>query len=154
LRRDTLAPMAGLTSSTIVITAPRGAVMSVIADFAGYPSWAGVSSAEVIGAPGADGRARFVAFEIDAGIAREQFTLAYQWQGDEQVRWDLTEPGKVLTAMSGCYRLADRDGCTEVRFELAIGVRIPLAGPLRRRLERAVIDAALNGLAARVAAPR
>ena len=30
--------------------------MSVIADFAAYPSWAGLHSAEVLGEPGPDGR--------------------------------------------------------------------------------------------------
>jgi hypothetical protein len=146
--------MAEMTTSTIMIAAPRTAVMAVIADFAAYPSWAGVDSARVIGEPGPDGRARTVAFELDGKIARERFALAYEWHGDDGVRWETAQPGKMLTAMSGSYRLADRDSGTEVTFELAVGVRIPLIGPLRRQVERAVIDAALGGLKARVAAVR
>jgi hypothetical protein len=142
--------MTDLTSSTIMITAPRRAVMAVIADFAGYPSWAGVQSAEVIGEAGAGGRASTVRFELDAGVVRERFTLRYHWDGDEGVRWEIAEPGKVLTAMSGGYQLADCDTGTTVRFELAVGLRIRLLGPVRRRVEKAVIDAALNGLKMRV----
>jgi hypothetical protein len=148
--RATLALMTDLTSSTIVIAAPRPAVMAVIGDFAAYPSWAGVQSAAVIGAAGADGRACTVRFEIDGGVVKERFTLCYHWDGDHQVRWEIAEPGKVLTAMSGGYRLADCDRGTTVTFELAVGVRIPLVGPVRRRLEKAVIDAALKGLETRV----
>jgi hypothetical protein len=126
--------------------------MAVIADFAAYPSWAGVDSAQVVGEPAADGRARTVMFEMDLRVARDRFALAYEWEGDELVRWEMATPGKMLTAMSGSYRLADRDGDTEVTFELAVGVRIPLIGPLRRQVERAVIDTALAGLKSRVAA--
>jgi hypothetical protein len=140
------------TTSTILIPAPRTAVMAVIADFAAYPSWASVDSAQIVGEPGADGRARTVLFEIDAKIARERFALTYDWEGDDRVRWHIAEPGRMLTAMSGSYRLADRNGGTEVTFELAVGVRIPLIGPVRRQVERAVIDAALKGLKSRVAA--
>jgi hypothetical protein len=126
--------------------------MAVIADFAAYPSWAGVDSARVVGEPGPDGRARNVVFEIDGKIVRDRFALAYEWAGDESVRWQMAEAGKMLTAMSGSYRLADRAAGTEVTFELTVAVRIPLIGPLRRQVERAVIDAALKGLKSRIAA--
>jgi Polyketide cyclase / dehydrase and lipid transport len=142
--------MAESTTATIMIAAPRTAVMAVIADFAAYPTWAGVDSARVVGEPGPDGRARTVAFELDAKLARERFALAYEWDGDIGVRWKTAKPGKMLTTMSGSYRLTDRDSGTEVTFELVVGIRIPLIGPLRRQVERAVIDAALNGLQARV----
>ena len=33
--------MAAMTTSTIMIAAPRSVVMAVIADFAAYPGWAG-----------------------------------------------------------------------------------------------------------------
>jgi hypothetical protein len=144
--------MPGKTTSTIMIAVPRDIIMNVIADFAAYPDWAGVHSAEVLGEPDADGRARIVRFELDAGIIKDRFVLGYQWQGDEQARWELAEPGSVISQMSGAYLLAGRDGSTEVTFELAAGVRIPLIGPVRRQVEKAIIGAALKGLAARVGA--
>lgn len=142
--------MTDRTSATVVIAAPRAAVMAVIADFAAYPAWAGVRSARVIGEPGPGGRAAAVRFEIDGGVFRERFTLRYDWDGDRQVSWQIAEAGKVLTALSGSYRLAELDGGTTVTFELAVGIRIALIGPVRRRVEKAVIDAALNGLEVRV----
>ena len=53
--------------------------------------------------------------------------------------------------MSGAYVLADRDEGTEVSFELTVGVRIPVIGAVRRRVEKMIIDAALQGLKSRVA---
>jgi Polyketide cyclase / dehydrase and lipid transport len=143
--------MAERTSGSATIAAPAHAVMSVIADFAAYPQWAGVQSAEVV-EPGADGRARLVRFGLDAGLIKDRFVLRWDWDGDRQARWELAEPGSVISQMSGAYLLTGRDGSTEVTFALAAGVRIPLIGPVRRRVEKAIIGAALRGLAARVEA--
>ncbi len=144
--------MEGRTTSTIMIPAPRNVVMSVIADFAAYPAWASMHSAEVLGELGADGRAQLVRFEVDAGIFRERFVLRYEWDGDERVRWHLAEPGSVISAMSGAYILAERAAGTEVTFELAIAARFPMPVMLRRRAEQTVVDTALRGLRSRVQA--
>jgi hypothetical protein len=143
--------MEGRATSAIVITSPRGAIMSVIADFAGYPAWASMHSAEVVGEPDADGRARLVRFVLDAGIFTEEFVLRYSWHGDDWVRWDLAEPGPVITAMSGAYLLAERGAGTEVTFELSIAARFPMPAMLRRKAEQTVIDTALKSLRSRVA---
>ena len=55
----------------------------------------------------------------------------------------------MVSEMSGAYRLADQDGMTEVRYELAVGIRIPMIGMLKRRAEKMIIDAALKGLKSR-----
>ena len=62
------------------------------------------------------------------------------------MRWDLAEPGSVITALSGGYVLADADGGTEVTYDLAVNIRIPMPGMLKRRAERTIIDTALKGL--------
>ena len=143
--------MEGRAGSTILMAAPRNIVMSVIADFPAYPGWAGVHSAEVV-EPGAQGRARMVRFELAVGMFSDRFVLGYEWHGDELVRWELAEQGALLSALSGAYLLADRDAGTEVTFELAVGVRIPVMDALRRRAERGIIDVALTGLKSRAEA--
>jgi hypothetical protein len=144
--------MEGWARSTITIAASRHFVMTVIADFTAYPSWASMHSVEIIGELGADGRARLVRFDVNAGIFRELLVLRYEWSGDELVRWELAAPGSVVSAMSGSYQLTDRADGTEVTFELAISARFPLPGMLRRRAEQTVIDTALKGLRSRVLA--
>jgi hypothetical protein len=140
--------MADKTTSSLVITLPRKIVMSVIADFAAYPQWAGVQSAEVLES-GADGRARRVRFGLDAGIIKDNYVLGYEWDGDAQVRWELAEQGSVISEMSGAYLLAEQGDGTEVTYELAVGIRIPMIGMLKRRAEKTIIDHALKGLRSR-----
>jgi len=144
--------MEGRTTSSILIAASPSTVMTVIADFAAYPAWAGLQAADVVGELYADGRAQLVRFEVDGGIIRERFVLRYTWRGDEHVRWDLAEPGSVITAMSGAYILAGLFGGTEVTFELALAARITLPGMLRRKVEMTVVTTALKGLRSRVEA--
>ena len=146
--------MEGWARSTITIAAPRQLVMRVIADFTAYPTWASMHSVEIIGERGADGRARLVRFDINAGMFREQIVVRYEWDGDDLVHWQLAAPGSIVSAMSGSYLLTDRDDGTEVTFELAISARFPLPAMLRRHAEQTVIDTALKGLRSRVLALR
>jgi hypothetical protein len=141
--------MADKTTSTIMIVVPRKIVMSVIADFAAYPEWAtGVRSAEVLES-GADGRARRVRFGLDAGMIKDSYVLDYEWEADAQVRWELAEQGSIISEMSGGYLLADMGDGTEVTYDLAVGIRIPMIGMLKRRAEKTIIDTALKGLRSR-----
>lgn len=142
--------MADQTQSSITIAAPATEVMAVIADFPAYPEWAGeVKVAEVV-ETGPDGRAEVVRFVIDAGVLRDEYSLRYQWSGDERVTWTLVE-GKVLTELDGSYELVDSDaGTTEVVYRLSVGLALPMLGMMKRRAERVVIDRALAGLKQRI----
>jgi ribosome-associated toxin RatA of RatAB toxin-antitoxin module len=142
--------MADQTTSSIVVDASPGDVMSVIADFAAYPTWAkGVTTAEVVSEL-PDGRADRVFFTLDVPPIKDEYTLAYDWSGDRQVTWTLVE-GKMLRALDGAYVLTDRgDGTTDVTYRLALDVAIPLIGMLKRKGEKILIDTALKGLKKRV----
>jgi hypothetical protein len=141
--------MADKTTSSIVIEVPRKDVMAVIADFPAYPEWAtAVRSAEVLSQePG--GRATAVRFTLDAGMIKDSYVLGYDWDGDTQVRWNLTEAGSMISEMTGGYALGERDGSTEVTYDLAVGIKVPMPGMLKRRAEKAIIDTALKGLKSR-----
>ncbi len=141
--------MAEQTTSSIVIDAGPSAVMAVISDFESYPEWAqGVKKAEVV-KDGSNGRAEQVYFELDASPIKDAYTLSYDWDGDEAVRWTLVE-GRMLKAMDGAYELADRGGSTEVTYRLAVDISIPMIGMLKRKAEKVIIDTALKGLKKRV----
>ena len=142
--------MAEQTTSSIVVNAEPAAVMAVIGDFDAYPEWAkGVQKAEVV-AEGTDGWADQVFFVLDVSPIRDEYTLAYEWKGDEQVTWRLVS-GKMLRSLDGAYVLRDLgDGSTEVTYRLALDVSIPLIGMLKRKGEKILIDTALKGLKKRV----
>jgi ribosome-associated toxin RatA of RatAB toxin-antitoxin module len=138
------------TTSSIVIDARPAAVMEVIGDFDSYPVWAkGVKRAEVV-KEGPEGWAEQVFFELDVSPIKDEYTLAYEWDGYDEVTWTLVS-GKMLRALDGAYTLRDLgNGSTEVTYRLALDVSIPLIGMLKRKGEKILIDTALKGLKKRV----
>lgn len=142
--------MADKTTSAIAIGARRSAVMAVIANFPAYPQWAsGVREATVL-ATGPGGRAERVRFRLDAKVITDSYVLAYSWRGDEAVSWELAERGATISEMTGSYLLTEHDGGTNVTYDLAVALAVPLPGMLKRRAEKTIIDTALKGLKNRV----
>jgi hypothetical protein len=77
------------TTSSIVIDADPAAIMEVIGDFEAYPQWAkGVQTAEVV-KEGAEGWAEQVFFSLDVAPIKDEYTLAYDWDGYDEVTWTL-----------------------------------------------------------------
>jgi ribosome-associated toxin RatA of RatAB toxin-antitoxin module len=138
------------STQSITIDADPAQIMAVIADFENYPAWTGsVKKADVLDV-GPDGRARRVAFSLDAGIIRDQYELAYVWTDDEKVEWHLTS-GQMMRAQQGSYTLrALGSERTDVTYSLAVDLVIPILGLLKRKAERVVMDTALKELKRRV----
>jgi ribosome-associated toxin RatA of RatAB toxin-antitoxin module len=142
--------MADQTTASITIAAPAADVMTVIADIGSYPDWTGaVKQAKVISTY-PDGRAQQASFVLESGPIKDEYTLAYTWNGDREVRWSLVEAG-MLKQMNGSYALTDKGAdSTEVTYTLAVDVRIPLLGMIKRKAEKVIIDTALKELKKRV----
>ncbi|MFC5906437.1 SRPBCC family protein [Streptacidiphilus monticola] len=142
--------MAEHTRSSTTIEAAPAAVMAVIADFEAYPAWTGeVKEVEVL-ARGADGRAENVRLVLDAGAIRDEHELSYTWDGDRKVSWTLVK-SQMLRALDGSYELRELPGGgTEVTYQLAVDVKIPMLGMIKRKAEKVIIDRALAGLKKRV----
>ncbi|MFI6497303.1 SRPBCC family protein [Nonomuraea typhae] len=146
--------MADRTTSSITIAAPRDAVLAVIADLPAYPEWAGaVKSAEVLTTDG-EGRPDRVRFVLDAGVISDAYTLAYAWNGDSAVSWQVAEQGKMISELTGSYLLADAGGGTEVTYELVVDLKVPMIGMIKRKAEKVIVDTALKGLKKRVESGR
>ncbi len=142
--------MAEQTESSVVIDASPQTVMEVIADLGAYPDWSdGITSVEVLSS-GPDGRPTQARFHLASGPIKDTYELDYTWQGDTSVRWILTK-GDMLTMMDGSYTLTDNgDNSTRVEYRLAVDVKIPMIGMLKRKAEKVIVDTALKGLRKRV----
>ncbi len=141
--------MADESTQSITIEAAPAAVMAVIADFAAYPQWAAsIKSCEVT-EDGPDGRARQVAFTLDAGGIRDSYELAYDWDGDRRVSWRLVR-GQMQKDQRGSYTLVPAGSGTEVTYNLAVDLAIPMLGMLKRKAEKMIMDTALKELKKRV----
>jgi ribosome-associated toxin RatA of RatAB toxin-antitoxin module len=146
--------MAERTESSIDIAAAPGEVLDVIADFESYPQWATEVKKVVVLTEEGDGWADQVQFTLDAGAIKDTYTLDYEWDVHEDgtgvVSWRLVE-ATVLKAMNGSYTLvAKGDDATTVTYRLAVDVKIPMLGMLKRKAEKVIIDTALKSLKKRV----
>ncbi|MDP4805440.1 MAG: SRPBCC family protein [Candidatus Nanopelagicales bacterium] len=143
--------MAEQTESSTVIDASPAAVMAVIADLPAYPQWSdGITSVEVLSKYEDDNRPADARFHLESGPIKDVYELEYDWTGDSRVTWTLTK-GDMLTAMDGEYALTDNgDGSTTVHYCLAVDVKIPMIGMIKRKAEKVIVDTALKGLKKRV----
>lgn len=146
--------MTDSTSSSIHISAEPGAVLDVVADFEAYPEWADQVKTVTILSEDGDGWADQVEYVLDAGAVKDTYVLEYDWDGIAEdgsgtVSWHLVRAG-VLKALDGTYILTPKDGGTEVDYALAVDVKIPMIGMLKRKAEKLIIDTALKELKKRV----
>ncbi|MCU0265847.1 MAG: SRPBCC family protein [Actinomycetia bacterium] len=142
--------MADQTESTISIAAPAADVMAVIVDFEAYTEWNDeVKLVEVLSVYEDSELPAEVRFILDAGAIKDDYVLEYDWVSDVELRWHLVR-GDILKAMDGVYLLSESDGTTQVLYRLAVDVRIPMIGMIKRKAEKVIIDRALKGLKARV----
>ncbi|MEO6021061.1 MAG: SRPBCC family protein [Knoellia sp.] len=146
--------MTDSTSSSVHIAADPGTVLDVIADFEAYPDWADqVKTVSILSEDG-DGWADQVEYVLDAGAVKDTYVLEYNWDGIAEdgsgsVSWNLVRAG-VLKALDGSYTLTAKNGGTEVDYSLAVDVKIPMIGMLKRKAEKVIIDTALKELKKRV----
>jgi ribosome-associated toxin RatA of RatAB toxin-antitoxin module len=139
------------TESSIDIDASPAAIMDVIADLASYPEWSeGITSVTVLARYEDDDRPADARFTLSSGAIKDTYELEYDWDGDASVSWTLTK-GEMLTAMDGSYVLTDAGGgSTTVHYRLAVDVKIPMIGMIKRKAEKVIVDTALKGLKKRV----
>jgi ribosome-associated toxin RatA of RatAB toxin-antitoxin module len=148
--------MADRTESRITVDAVPSDVLAVICDFASYPEWTGAVKRATVEQE-EDGWPREVAFVLDAGVIKDAYTLAYEWDvaddGTGTVSWSLVRAEQLLRGLDGSYELAAASkGGTEVTYRLTVDVKIPMLGLLKRKAEKGIIETALTELKKRAEA--
>ncbi len=143
--------MVDQASSSIGINATPAQIIDVIADFASYPEWAGyIKSAEVVSQDD-NGRPEDVHFMLDAGLVKADYTLRYEWDVDDDeasVKWELRSGS--LKRNDGSYDIHATDNASEVVYNLAVDLGVPMLGMFKRKAEKVIMDTALTELKRRV----
>ena len=146
------------TQVTVRVHADPERCYAVASDITSYPGWAdGVASAEVLDHD-ADGRALAARFTAEAVGRRTEYTLDYDHAGaPEMIRWTQrsADSSRRLDGSYG-FRSTGEFGpggepVTEVTYELAIDLVLPLPGFVKRRVETKIVHAALDGFRAEIA---
>jgi hypothetical protein len=141
--------MSDSSSSTISIDAPLTSVTEALFALDKYPEWSSsIKSAEAV-ARDDQGRITKVKMNIDAGMMKDRVILDYDWSGAPTHLSFSLDDADLLTGMDGSYTIKSIDeDTTEVTYELAVSLSMPIPAMMRQKAEKATIDAALAQLKA------
>jgi len=138
------------TAQTIYIDSDPGTVMDVIADIGSYPEWVSEYTETEVLESDAEGYPLQARLVLEAAVLKDTMVLKYVWPADRRsVRWSLVSSA-LLKSLDGTYRLTPSGSGTDVTYELAVDLMIPMIGLLKRKAERRLTDTALKDLKKRV----
>ena len=139
--------MSEFSKSTVIIDASLADVQRTLTELDKYPDWSSqIKSAESLSTDD-KGRITKIKMSIDAGMMKDRVTLDYDWsQAPEKIIFSLDE-ADLLTSMDGAYTFKSIDSdTTEVTYELGVSLSMSIPDMMRKKAEKATIDAALAQL--------
>ena len=139
--------MSEFSKSTVIIEASLADVQKTLTELDKYPDWSSqIKSAESLSSDD-QGRITKIKMSIDAGMMKDRVTLDYDWsQAPEKIIFSLDE-ADLLTSMDGAYTFKSIDSdTTEVTYELGVSLSMSIPDMMRKKAEKATIDAALAQL--------
>ena len=139
--------MSEFSKSTVTIEAPISDIQKTLSELDKYPEWSTqIKSAESLETDG-QGRITKIKMSIDAGMMKDRVVLDYDWsQAPEKIIFSLEE-ADLLTSMDGAYTFKSIDSeSTEVTYELGVSISMSIPEMMRKKAEKATIDAALAQL--------
>jgi uncharacterized membrane protein len=133
--------MAETASETITIAASPEHVWAVVTDVEQYPAWAKDVKDVTVHLRDDAGRPVEVEFRASALGRSTHYTLGYDYaHAPESVSWRLLR-GDIMRSIDGAYHFSPTsDGGTEVRYDLAIELVVPLPGFVKRRAEVRILN--------------
>jgi uncharacterized membrane protein len=133
--------MAETASQTITIDAAPDRVWSIAVDFEQYPQWAKDVKDVIVRARDDQGRPVEVEFRTSALGRCTHYTLSYDYeQAPSVLAWHMLR-GDIMRTIDGAYHFTPADGGgTEVRYDLAIELVVPLPGFVKRRAEVRILN--------------
>jgi uncharacterized membrane protein len=133
--------MAETASQTITTSAPPERVWAIAADVESYPTWAKDVKDVIVRTRDDLGRATEVEFRASALGRSTHYTLSYDYADAPNVlAWSMVR-GDIMRTIDGAYHFSPAsDGGTEVRYDLAIELVVPLPGFVKRRAEVRILN--------------
>ena len=135
--------MADKATQTITIAASPERCFEVVTDFTSYPQWArDVKEVHVVDTD-SQGRATEVEFRASALGRSTHYTLRYDYRAaPAKLTWSLVK-GDIMRSCDGTYRFepsASEPGGTDVTYDLAVDLVLPLPGFVKRRAEVRILN--------------
>lgn len=136
--------MAVTGNKDVVIEADPAAVLDVLADVEGLPSWSPVHKKVEVVDRTDDGKPHRVKMAVSILGINDDQVVEYTWS-DTRVTWDLLESSQQRS-QHGEYTLTPTGKGTHVEFSLTVDPKIPLPGFLIKKGTKTVLEAATEGL--------
>ncbi len=133
--------MAETASEFTTIAAPSEKVWQIAVDFEKYPEWAHDVKDVVILARDDQGRATQVEYRAAALGRSTHYTLEYDYsQAPAVLSWKMLK-GDIQKQINGAYHFSDTsDGGSDVRYDLAVELVVPIPGFVKRRAEVRILN--------------
>ena len=132
--------MADRASQSINIAAAPERVWQIATDVERYPEWArDIKSVTVLSRDG-EGRPAEVEFRASALGRSTHYTLRYDYaEAPGVLAWHMVK-GDIMRSIEGAYHFSPSGSGTEVRYDLAIELVVPLPGFVKRRAEVRILN--------------
>lgn len=133
--------MADRASQTITIASSPSNVWAIATDVERYPEWAKDVKQVIVRSRDGEGRPSEVEFRASALGRSTHYTLLYDYsQAPTVLAWHMVR-GDIMRSIEGAYHFTPTaDGGTEVRYDLAIELVVPLPGFVKRRAEVRILN--------------
>ena len=133
--------MAETASQTTTIAAAPERVWEIAIDLERYPEWAKDVKDVIVRRRDDDGRPVEVEYRASALGRSTHYTLSYDYsQAPSVLAWSILR-GDIMRTIDGAYHFTPTaDGGTEVRYDLAIELVVPLPGFVKRRAEVRILN--------------
>ena len=144
--------MAEQAREQTTINAPVEQCFRTLVDFETYPEWAGDLKQATVVSYDDDERPLVVEYRAAAMGRSTTYRLQYDYEGaPNRLGWELLS-GDLERELDGHYELQPGvdAGTTDVVYELAVDLIVPIPGFVKRRAEARIIKTALSELKARV----
>lgn len=134
--------MAETATESITIAAPLEQVWAIATDIENYPTWTHDVKDVVITGRDDQGRPSQVEFRTSALGRSTHYTLAYDYSdAPNSLAWTMVK-GDIQRSIDGAFRFEPtEEGGTQVHYDLAIELVVPLPGFVKRRAERRILNA-------------
>lgn len=133
--------MAETASQTTTIAATPERVWAIVTAFEQYPEWAKDVKDVVVRVRDDQGRPTEVEFRASALGRSTHYTLGYDYtEAPAVLSWRMLR-GDIMRTIDGAYHFgAAADGGTDVQYDLAIELVVPLPGFVKRRAEVRILN--------------
>lgn len=132
--------MADRASQSINIAAAPERVWQIATDVERYPEWARDIKSVTVLSRDDEGRPAEVEFRASALGRSTHYTLRYDYaEAPGVLAWHMVK-GDIMRSIEGAYHFSPSGSGTDVRYDLAIELVVPLPGFVKRRAEVRILN--------------